>query len=299
MEIMQRLWLGTIAGLLLCAGCGGGSSGTTSPVPANTPSATAVGVWRATSFRGARGTLPYQLFVPTAAKNRKVPLVVFFHGAPEAGTDNLSQLRLAQSRAFVSSQNQARFPCFFVAPQAPEGIPGGDGTWSGLNWRDVTSTQRETPTAPMQLSLDLVRALKAQFPAIDSERVYIVGFSMGAFAVWDAITREPDTFAAAIPVCGGGDPRTVTRIASLPVWAWHDTNDSVIKVARSREMIAAMQLAGGAPRFSQTTGFGHASWIPAFQNPELLPWLFAQKRSSSNAKLSQTGKLAAHGSFRR
>ena len=37
--------------------------------------------------------------------------------------------------------------------------------------------------------------------------------------------------------------------------------------------------AGGQVRYSEYRGVGHNSWVQAFSEPELLPWVFAQKRS--------------------
>jgi predicted peptidase len=37
------------------------------------------------------------------------------------------------------------------------------------------------------------------------DRLYITGLSMEGFGTWDAIQRKPELFAAAVPICGGGD----------------------------------------------------------------------------------------------
>ncbi len=54
--------------------------------------------------------------------------------------------------------------------------------------------------------------------------------------------------------------------------------DTVVPPERSREAIAALQAAGGAPLYSDYPYVSHASWSLAYAEPELLPWLFAQKR---------------------
>jgi enterochelin esterase-like enzyme len=43
----------------------------------------------------------------------------------------------------------------------------------------------------------------------------IEGYSMGGYGAWDAIQRRPDLFAAAIPICGGGDTATATKLKDL------------------------------------------------------------------------------------
>jgi alpha-beta hydrolase superfamily lysophospholipase len=66
--------------------------------------------------------------------------------------------------------------------------------------------------------------------------------------------RSPVTqiaFAAAAPICGGGDPAQAKRFAKLPVWAFHGGKDGVVKPQRSREMIEAITAAGGTPKYTE------------------------------------------------
>jgi hypothetical protein len=44
-------------------------------------------------------------------------------------------------------------------------------------------------------------------------------------------------------------------------------------------MIAAIKKAGGKPKYTEYPGVGHGSWGPASREKELLPWLFAQKKT--------------------
>ena len=99
---------------------------------------------------------------------------------------------------------------------------------------------------------------------------------MGGFGTWDAIARYPDKFAAAVPICGGGDENTAKLIAGIPIWAFHGADDQVVKVERSRNMMNAIKKEGGNPLYSEYKGVGHGSWIPAYKETELLKWLFMQ-----------------------
>jgi predicted peptidase len=101
---------------------------------------------------------------------------------------------------------------------------------------------------------------------------------MGGYGTWEFIQRWPELAAAAIPVCGGGDVTQAARVATLPIWAFHGDQDTVIPPARTQDMITAIEAAGGAARFTLYPGVGHGSWGPAFTNTELLPWLFSQRR---------------------
>ena len=114
---------------------------------------------------------------------------------------------------------------------------------------------------------------------VDPKRVYITGLSMGGYGTWDLVARRPDLFAAAAPVCGGADEAHGRRGSrTSPIWAFHGAKDTAVKPARSRNMIAALEKAGGKPKYTEYPDVGHNSWDPAYKDPELFKWLFAQKK---------------------
>ena len=101
---------------------------------------------------------------------------------------------------------------------------------------------------------------------------------MGGIGTWNFIAARPDIFAAAIPLCGGGDVSRASVIAKIPIWAFHGSNDKSVPVTESRMMIAAVQQAGGNPRYTEYPGVGHEVWLKAFQEKGLVEWLFAQHK---------------------
>lgn len=219
------------------------------------------------------GKLPYRLLQPqNYDTSQKYPLVIFFHGAGERGTDNKKQLVHGTS-LFLKPEVREKFPCFVFAPQCPE-----NEQWVDMPWGGDSGTQPEKASAAMTTALEALAELVSQF-SIDTNRLYVTGLSMGGYGTWDCITRFPGRFAAAAPVCGGGDEKTVTAaVAKTPVWAFHSEDDSVVKVIRTRKMVEAMRQAGGSPKYYEYVGLGHFSWGKAYGEPELLPWLFAQVR---------------------
>jgi predicted peptidase len=91
---------------------------------------------------------------------------------------------------------------------------------------------------------------------------------------------QPKMFAAAVPICGGGDESKARMIAQVPVWAFHGEKDEAVRVERSRDMIAAIRKAGGRPKYTEYKGEGHVIWSKVVNEVELLPWIFTQKRAS-------------------
>jgi predicted peptidase len=229
------------------------------------------------TFTNSAGlTMPYRLLEPEQRDGalRRYPLVLFFHGAGERGTDNKKQL-IHGTRIFLAPENLKAFPCYVLAPQCPE-----QQQWVDMPWGTESGDRPEQPSGAMQLALAILDSLLKE-KAIDPSRIYVTGLSMGGYATWDCITRFPERFAAAVPVCGGGDEKTVTpAVAKVSVWAFHSDDDTTVKVIRTRKMIEAMRQAGGQPKYTEYTGLGHNSWDKAYGEPELLPWMFKQQRGS-------------------
>lgn len=221
---------------------------------------------------GDAGKLPYRMLSPKSLEaGKKYPLVIFLHGAGERGTDNKIQLVHGMNE-FASDAVMDKFPAFVIAPQC------GDGEqWVNVPWTDDRHTMPEAPSKYLGLTLRLIDNLVEALP-IDTSRIYITGLSMGGFGVWDAVQRRPKFFAAAVPICGGGDDAMAKSIAPVPIWAFHGDEDGVVKPKRSRDMVAALKEVGGKPRYTEYITTGHDSWVQAYRNPEMYEWLFAQKK---------------------
>ena len=168
-------------------------------------------------FQGAGGkALPYQLLEPERLEpGRKYPLVIFFHGDGKRGDDNQKQLKHG-IEILTGTENRKQYPCFYVAPQCPAGEQ-----WVNVPWSEDAHAQPNPPSSSMALAMALIEHLQELYGNIDARRLYITGLSMGGFGTWDAITRWPHRFAAAVPICGGGDTAQASKLVTLPIWAFH------------------------------------------------------------------------------
>lgn len=240
------------------------------------PAAEPKDVFEARVFKNETGgQLPYRLLKPEGYDaKQKYPLVLFLHGAGERGDDNAVQL-VHGMQTFITDENRKKYPCFVVAPQCPTGK-----RWVEVDWSADTHRQPPEPSAALALTLDVLAALRKEF-SIDVERQYVTGLSMGGYGTWDLIARYPAMFAAAAPVCGGGDEMTANLLVKTPIWAFHGDKDTAVKPERSRNMIEAIKKAGGKPLYTEYPGVGHNSWTPAYNDPKLLEWMFSQKLPKS------------------
>jgi predicted peptidase len=201
-----------------------------------------------------------------------MPLVLFLHGSGERGTDNEAQLLNGAAELLGEATARLRFPCFFVLPQCPK-----EARWVDVDWGAKSHSMPAQPSLPLSLCLDLLRELLLEL-SVDADRVYLIGISMGGYGVWDLLGRCPQEFAAAVPICGGGDETQAERMQKVPIWAFHGALDEVVPPSRSRRMIEALRRVGATPRYTEFPTVGHKSWVSAFAEPQLLPWLFAQRR---------------------
>ncbi|WP_437226806.1 alpha/beta hydrolase-fold protein [Planctomicrobium sp. SH661] len=225
------------------------------------------------TFTSASGrTLPYRLLRPAVVEpGVRYPVVLFLHGAGERGDDNQSQL-VHVARELAKPDTRSRHPAFVIAPQCPV-----DHQWVDVPWSADSHTMPENPSVTLELVIELLNSLRDN-ESMDQDRFYATGLSMGGFGTWDLLQREPDRWAGAIAICGGGDPAFASKMKDVPVWAFHGDEDTVVKVHRSREMVDALKSAGGRPIYTEYPRVGHNSWTATAENRLVWDWLFSQTR---------------------
>ena len=216
-------------------------------------------------------SLKYRIYQPDPmVPGTKYPLVLFFHGAGERGDDNAKQLTHGVKQILALA---SKSPFILIAPQCPNVMQ-----WVNTPWAADSHVMPEFPSLPMKLALELCETVANTMP-VDKSRIYVTGLSMGGFGTWDAIQRKPEFFAAAMPVCGGGDAAFADKIKKVPIWAFHGGKDQAVKVERSRMMIEALKKAGAAPKYTEYPEDGHGIWGKAYGGDGAgLRWLFEQKK---------------------
>ncbi len=219
-------------------------------------------------------TMPYRLFRPEASV--KLPLVIYLHGSGGQGDDNLKQLGLGNifgTRVCLLPENQKAFPCYVLAPQSNRG-------WVRYDPAKLEKDEFEMVPGPGQgvaMVLEIIDELRREFP-IDDRRIYVMGQSMGGAGTWNLIASRPNFFAAAVPCCGSRSMDDGTASIETPIWNFHGDADQTVPIALSRDRIATRRKAGGHPLSTEYAGVDHNVWEWAFTEPQLLKWMFAQRR---------------------
>lgn len=242
--------------------------------------------FRPEKFTDSRGyTLPYRMLMPTRHPTQdkagpreidpeRMPLVLMLHGSGERGDDNLAQLRNGVAELLGTEAAALHFPCFYVVPQCSV-----KHSWVEVDMKAEHHVIPSKPSIPLSAVVELLDTLLASYP-IDLQRLYLIGLSMGGFGVWDLLSRWPERFAAAVPICGGADGNAVVVAQAVPIWAFHGAHDPIIRVTRSRRAVEALRAAGGTPCYTEYPEVEHNAWAQAFAESNLLPWLFAHHRST-------------------
>jgi len=222
-------------------------------------------------------TLKYRLLLPKDfSENKTYPLVLFLHGAGERGNDNKTQL-VHGSKMFLQHHETDSFPAIIVFPQCPK-----EDYWSNVT-RDYSKKGLEKfkfkrlgkPTKSMKLVLNLMDEL-TQKPYVKKDQVYVGGLSMGGMGTFDILNRKPEMFAAAFPICGGGNPKSVSRYANkVSLWVFHGGMDDVVHPYFSLAMVTALQKKDSDVKLTYFENDNHNTWDATFLEPNLLPWLFS------------------------
>ena len=228
----------------------------------------------------ANYTMPYRLFIPDGYDPDKTyPLVLFLHGAGERGTNNNIQIEGSRgAKLWAEDENQASHPCFVIAPQCP-----ADKQWVNTNWSNGSYSIDKVPmSTELKMVKDIIETLMVNYK-IDANQLYITGLSMGGYGTWDFTERYPDMFRAAIPICGAGDPTKADLIKDVNIWCFHSSDDGTVPVSGTRNMVNALNAVDGNIEYTEYTGWGHGSWVPAYDNPDLVNWLFTDSLNQNNS----------------
>lgn len=221
-------------------------------------------------------SLNYRLLEPEVMQaGEKYPLVLFLHGAGERGNDNEKQLTHG-GQMFLNPVNREKYPAFVLFPQCPE-----SGYWAYEN-RPQSFIPTQMPVGKEMPSVfQAVKELLDMYlanPQVDKSRVYIMGLSMGAMGTYDMVSRFPDIFAAAVPICGTVNPTRLSAARNVAFRIFHGDADDVVPVAGSRQAYKALKVAGASVEYIEFPGCNHGSWNSAFNYPDFMKWLFTQKK---------------------
>lgn len=226
-------------------------------------------------FTASNGVeLPYCLYIPeNYSEEYAYPTLLFLHGAGTRSLENGPQLTEGVQSFFIPKGTPA-YNCIGIFPVCPP-----DGAWSPNEWAGGSYSMDEYPMTDQLLAVVELLDYIAETYSTNPLRQYVTGFSMGGYGTWALLTNYPDRFAAAAPVCGGGDPTYADKLVDIPIWTCHNESDTIVSVSATRDMVTAIIAAGGENiKYEEKQDSGHNAWDPLYRNPEFQEWLFSQRK---------------------
>ncbi len=187
---------------------------------------------------------------------KKYPTIILMHGAGGRGND-LEKTRT--NPFFTITQGHEDFPFVVFAPQC-----------CADTWFDLFETVNDFAKYVSEL------------PYVDEDRLYLIGASMGGYAVWQMAMSNPSLYAAIIPICGGGMYWNTARLKKVPVWAFHGDIDNSVKCQESVNMVNATNANGGNAKLTVYENCGHNAWTPTYSNLDVFKWLLSNTKSKES-----------------
>ena len=208
----------------------------------------------------------------------KITLIIFLHGAGERGMDNSSHLKVGLPNLIKTFNKQGLKNYVIFAPQCPT-----NERWVDVDWTASSHIMKPEAHWPMTSALNVIDSLVGAIKNLDDKRIYVTGLSMGGYGTWEMLQRRPGFFAAAIPICGGGDKLQASNLTKIPIWAFHGTKDKAVPVIRTTDMYQSIKTATklNPLRIKMTLyeNKGHLIWNETYDNSEVIQWLLTQRKS--------------------
>jgi len=222
-------------------------------------------------------TIPYRFLTPkNNLINQKYPLVITFHNSTRIGNDNENQLE-PFAKIWLRDEIYEKFPCYVVAPQFNK---------RSTNYEiDKDGIQVSKPSDEVFALLKLIKDLKKEYPNIDKNRIYLIGYSMGGSTAQNLMNLSPDTFAAIVSVASVPDLSNLAKIKDKNIWLVHGKNDDENPYIGSVQLFDKLS-SNKNLIFTTFNTLNHNNIvIPFLVTDEIPKWLFGKRRLKENKYL--------------
>lgn len=214
--------------------------------------------------------IPYRFLTPkNNRKNEKFPLVITFHNSTRIGNDNENQLE-PFAKIWLRDEIYEKYPCYVVAPQFNKRSTNYEINREGI--------QVSKPSNEVFDLLKLIKNLEKQYPNIDKNRIYLIGYSMGGSTAQNLMNLDPDTFAAVVSVAAVPDLSNLNKIKEKNIWLIHGKQDDENPYIGSVELYNKLSTSKNLI-FTTFTNLHHNNIvIPFLVTDEIPKWLFEKRR---------------------
>ena len=264
--------------LAACGGAGQGTPAAASPSDSTAPAPLGTGLVARPLDSVEGAPLGYLEYLPPGYGDGETrPLLVFLHGAGEAGDGSEGTLDLV----------------------AKLGIPQmvADGAWPDDHPFVVLSPQYGTAEANAECDIaDDVSAFldfAIEHYEVDASRVYLTGISCGAIGIWDYLASHGDeVVAGAVPISGHAlwalEEAGCAPLAAVPVWAFHGAEDEIVPVdyveGHIDEIRACEEAESVEPELTIYPDADHDAWTRTYDlsaGNDIYAWMLERTNESA------------------
>ena len=213
------------------------------------------------------GGYNFWVYTPTnSADTVDKPLVVFLHGSSLCG-NNLDRVR--RYGPLNAIEMGMDIDALVLAPQNSGGAWKPDKIWKVVEWVE-------------------------QHFAVDTNRIYVLGMSLGGYGTIDFTASYPSKIAAAMALCGGGNNRNLCPLNDVPLWILHGTADRAVGISQSQRVVDAISSCRDTANrliWTRLKGMNHGQLVYAFYMPETYQWLFSHSLADDGRPVNRKFRL--------
>lgn len=219
-------------------------------------------------FTNGATKIPYRFLLPkNFTLTKKYPLVITFHNSSRIGSDNENQLEHL-ARTWIRDDIFDKFNCFVLAPQFEQR--------SSTYAQNAEGILIASPSKDAVQILTLIKNIEKEYPNIDLNRIYLIGYSMGASTAQNLINLAPEKFAAIVSIAAVPDFSNLDKLKQKDIWLIHGEKDTSNPYSGSELLYKKME-GNNKLVFTTFKNLQHNNIvIPYLLTDELQKWLFSK-----------------------
>lgn len=243
-------------------------------------------------FKGIEGTMNYTMYLPETSKTteKKIPLIVWFHGLGEGGDNHWLPLLGNNAPNLAKEKIQKHFKngAAVLVPQSKvcwlqstTTDKKGRHKWvifddvqiknslknklfspfsklsSTSPYGNTSDNNENTVSLYTTTVMELIDSVLEQNPDIDKNKIILMGCSAGGYMVLNMGLEYPDRFAAMVACCPAYpfkkfNYNAIEKILEKPIWIIYAKNDDTLKPEKFAEGVITRFENSGATNLHKT-----------------------------------------------
>ena len=223
-------------------------------------------------------TIDTMVFIPESYDGvKEYPILTYLHGDGERGLSAYGVLCSSCALPAQLAESEIKETIIFIPATPVSWITvdrdrnGGSGPFQSYNYSEVVEAKQLTGSIAMLNKLMTV--LK-----VDTNKVYLSGYSRGAFATYYLLAKYPSVITAAVVCAGIGPKDKVSMFKDIPIYVFHGDKDDVVSYADDHAMFEEYTTLGGEGIFKTCINGDHGI-VSYMRAEDFITWLYSKSKS--------------------